>query len=76
MGDYDKALDKYTEARDLDDLNMAPLYGSINCQLYSGQLDEAADQIDFLTEIASSTGLIPPPLPLDACQIAIRAPAR
>jgi tetratricopeptide (TPR) repeat protein len=56
MGDYGAALAKFSEARDLDDLNMAPLYGSINCQLYTLQLDEAAEQIEFLTEIASSTG--------------------
>lgn len=56
MHEYDIALNKYTEARDLDDLNMTPLYGTINCQLYTGQLDDAADQIEFLTEIASSTG--------------------
>ena len=56
LGDYELALQKFSEARDLDDLNMAPLYGTINCQLYAGQLDDAADQIEFLTEIASSTG--------------------
>ena len=51
QGQYARAQESYQEAAKLDEANMTALYGAILCQIHQGQLDDAAQQFEFLSEI-------------------------
>jgi len=53
-GDYQGAIQTYRTATQLDELNMSSLYGTIHCQLLDNQLEDAAQQLEFLNEISVS----------------------
>ena len=40
----------------MDELNMDAMYGSIQCLLVNGDLDEAEQQLEFIAEVSVSTG--------------------
>lgn len=50
------ATNAYKDAMKLDETSVASLNGIINCQLLSDQVDDAAQQIEFLNEIQASIG--------------------
>jgi len=57
--DYGGALKSYTEACRLDEANMTACYGKITCQILRGDpsdLEEAAQQFEFLNEIHGGVG--------------------
>jgi tetratricopeptide (TPR) repeat protein len=51
QGQFGKAQESYQEAAKLDEANMTALYGAILCQIHQGQLEDAAQQFEFLSEI-------------------------
>ena len=46
----------YRNAMKLDETSVAALTGIIRCQLVEGQLEDAAQQLEFLKEIQESIG--------------------
>eukprot|EP00960_Hanusia_phi_P051084 760590-Hanusia_phi.AAC.2 len=58
ISNYKEALQRYQEAYNLDELNMNAAYWKIICQIFLGELDEAAQQFEFLNAIHgdSATG--------------------
>jgi tetratricopeptide (TPR) repeat protein len=66
-GDFGAALTSYTEACKLDEANMTACYGKITCQILRGDsndIEEAAQQFEFLNEIHGGSGA-----PSDLCYI-------
>ena len=55
-GNISDAVKSYRKAMALDETSVKALHGIISCQLQSNQLDDAAQQLDFLNEIQSSLG--------------------
>jgi hypothetical protein len=45
-GDYDAAVHTYRLAAQLDDANTACMLGTVYCQLMSGELDAAQQQVN------------------------------
>ncbi|ETW10024.1 hypothetical protein H310_00424 [Aphanomyces invadans] len=56
MGDYSEAIESYKEALKLDESNESALHGLIYCQIKLGQVDDAAQQMEFLSVIQESIG--------------------
>lgn len=56
-GDPKQAMKTYRQAMVLDETSVKALTGVIWCQLLEDQLDEAAQQLEFLNEIQSSIGV-------------------
>lgn len=54
MEDYSAAIDSYKAAIKIDESNESALHGMIFCQMKQGQLDDAAQQLEFLTVIQES----------------------
>ena len=40
----------------MDELNMDAMYGSIQCLLVNGDVDEAEQQLEFIAEVSVTTG--------------------
>ncbi|OQR92577.1 hypothetical protein ACHHYP_03510 [Achlya hypogyna] len=55
-GDFAEAVDSYKDALKLDESNEAALHGLIYCQIKMGQIDDAAQQMEFLSVIQESIG--------------------
>uniref|UniRef100_A0A3P8VGK7 Tetratricopeptide repeat domain 21B n=1 Tax=Cynoglossus semilaevis TaxID=244447 RepID=A0A3P8VGK7_CYNSE len=56
QGRIREAMKWYKTAMTLDETSVAALTGIIRCQLIEGQLDDAEQQLEFLTEIQQSIG--------------------
>ncbi|KDO33302.1 hypothetical protein SPRG_02111 [Saprolegnia parasitica CBS 223.65] len=56
MGDFHEAVDSYKDALKLDESNEAALHGLIYCQIKMGLIDDAAQQMEFLSVIQESMG--------------------
>lgn len=56
LEDFPEAMDSYKEALKLDESNEVALHGLIYCQIKLGQLDDAAQQMEFLSVIQESIG--------------------
>ncbi|OQS06545.1 hypothetical protein THRCLA_01407 [Thraustotheca clavata] len=56
MGDFSEAIDSYKDALKLDESNETALHGLIYCQIKLGQIDDAAQQMEFLSVIQESIG--------------------
>ena len=55
-GDFRTASAIYKKASTASDGNVTPLLGLIRCTLQAGKYDEAAQQVEFLTELQSPQG--------------------
>ena len=55
-GKHREAMRCYRNAMKLDETSVAALTGIIRCQLVEGQLEDAAQQLEFLKEIQESIG--------------------
>lgn len=49
--DITASLQSYSEASQLDEGNTAAINGMIRCKIARGQFDDAAHELDFLSEI-------------------------
>lgn len=56
LEDYPEAMNSYKEALKLDESNEMALHGLIYCQIMLGQLEDAAQQMEFLSVIQESIG--------------------
>ncbi|KAF0696238.1 Aste57867_12996 [Aphanomyces stellatus] len=56
MGDFGEAVESYKEALKLDESNESALHGLIYCQIKMDQIDDAAQQMEFLAVIQESIG--------------------
>ncbi|DAZ99342.1 TPA: hypothetical protein N0F65_005193 [Lagenidium giganteum] len=56
LEDYPEAMESYKEALKLDESNECALHGMIYCQIKLGQLEDAAQQMEFLSVIQESIG--------------------
>ena len=56
LADYNGAITTFTEASQKDEGNVDPLYKIVHCRILQGQLQDAEGQMEFLSEIESSTG--------------------
>ena len=56
LGDLRQANEEFKQGASLDDANVQAVTGMIFCQLSSGQLLDAEQQIDFMKEIQTSIG--------------------
>ncbi|EGZ21563.1 hypothetical protein PHYSODRAFT_491661 [Phytophthora sojae] len=56
LGDYAEAMESYKEALKLDESNEMALHGMIYCQIKLGQLEDASQQMEFLSVIQESIG--------------------
>lgn len=56
QGRIKEAMKWYKTAMTLDETSVSALTGLIRCQLIEGQLDDAEQQLEFLTEIQQSIG--------------------
>uniref|UniRef100_A0A8I3PAM5 Tetratricopeptide repeat domain 21B n=1 Tax=Canis lupus familiaris TaxID=9615 RepID=A0A8I3PAM5_CANLF len=63
QGKVKEALKWYKTALTLDETNIPALAGFIRCQLIEGQLQDADQQLEFLSEIQQSIGKSPPASP-------------
>jgi len=59
QGDLRGALAAFGQATQLDEGNLQAVYGTILCQVEQGQLDDAEQQLEFLTVIQESLGESP-----------------
>jgi tetratricopeptide repeat protein 21B len=59
LGDLNAAVQAFSEATQKDETNLAPLHKIAHCRILQGQLDDASQQLEFLTEIEESTGRTP-----------------
>ncbi|KAJ0406797.1 hypothetical protein ATCC90586_000850 [Pythium insidiosum] len=59
LEDYTEAMESYKEALKLDESNEMALHGLIDCQIKLGQLEDAAQQMEFLAVIQESIGASP-----------------
>jgi tetratricopeptide repeat protein 21B len=50
-GEHAAAIHTYRLAAQLDEANTSAMFGTVYCQLMSGDLAEAAQQVDFLNEV-------------------------
>ena len=55
LGDYNAAINSFTEASQLDEGNMQAITKIIHCKILQGHLDEASAQMEFLFEIDESS---------------------
>jgi len=56
LGDFAEAMESYKEALKLDESNEMALHGMIYCQIKLGQLEDASQQMEFLSVIQESIG--------------------
>lgn len=56
LEDFPEAMESYKEALKLDESNEVALHGLIYCQIKLGQLEDAAQQMEFLSVIQESIG--------------------
>eukprot|EP00756_Hemistasia_phaeocysticola_P023049 Hpha_TRINITY_DN15868_c2_g7::TRINITY_DN15868_c2_g7_i1::g.192122::m.192122/K19673/TTC21B, IFT139; tetratricopeptide repeat protein 21B len=56
VGEWQRALEAFRQASQLDEGNIQALNGNIRCDLMLGKLDDAEQQLNFLNEIQVSTG--------------------
>ncbi|ETP17102.1 hypothetical protein F441_08448 [Phytophthora nicotianae CJ01A1] len=56
LGDFAEAMESYKEALKLDESNEMALHGMIYCQIKLGQLEDASQQMEFLSVIQESLG--------------------
>jgi tetratricopeptide repeat protein 21B len=56
LEDYSEAMDAYKDALRLDESNEMALHGLIYCQIKLGQLDDASQQMEFLSVVQESMG--------------------
>lgn len=56
LEDYPEAMESYKEALKLDESNEVALHGLIYCQIKLGQLEDASQQMEFLSVIQESIG--------------------
>ncbi|KAL4164369.1 hypothetical protein KRP22_004235 [Phytophthora ramorum] len=56
LGDFAEAMESYKEALKLDESNEMALHGMIYCQVKLGQLEDASQQMEFLSVIQESIG--------------------
>ncbi|KAJ1446031.1 hypothetical protein M885DRAFT_452913 [Pelagophyceae sp. CCMP2097] len=54
QGDFPGACLRYRGAGESDEANLTALHGVIYCQIMSGEIQDAADQIDFLSAMEDS----------------------
>jgi len=54
LGDYAGAMEMYRDAGRSDETNLAALYGTIYCQVMTGELEDAEQQLEFITAISDS----------------------
>ena len=54
--DYDEAISVYKEALKVDESNEQALLGLIYCQIKTGKLEDAKQQMEFLSVIQESNG--------------------
>jgi tetratricopeptide repeat protein 21B len=54
MGDFQNAIKCFSEASQVDESNIAALFGRIHCKISAGNLDEAHEELKFLIEIEDS----------------------
>jgi len=54
LGDYAGAMEMYREAGRSDETNLAALYGTIYCQVMTGELEDAEQQLEFIAAISDS----------------------
>lgn len=66
LGRLDQAAPLFSEAAQVDESNAAALYGGILCKVEAGHLDQAAQELEFLQEVADATGKSPELLRLSA----------
>eukprot|EP00933_Yihiella_yeosuensis_P014694 TRINITY_DN13064_c0_g5_i1.p1 TRINITY_DN13064_c0_g5~~TRINITY_DN13064_c0_g5_i1.p1 ORF type:complete len:1194 (-),score=308.92 TRINITY_DN13064_c0_g5_i1:80-3229(-) len=59
QGDLQKAEQTFHSAVAKDETNVRALYGIINCRVQEGNLDDAEEQLEFLSEIQVSVGKSP-----------------
>mmetsp|Transcript_60950 Transcript_60950/g.108295 ORF Transcript_60950/g.108295 Transcript_60950/m.108295 type:complete len:1353 (-) Transcript_60950:75-4133(-) len=59
QGDMAKAEQTFHQAVAKDETDVRALYGIINCRLQEGHLDDAEEQLEFLSEIQISVGKSP-----------------
>lgn len=59
QGSYSEAASSFKAAIKLDEGDMDALNGTIRCQIESGQLDEAEQQLEFLSALQSTLGKTP-----------------
>ena len=52
IADYNGANQVYQQAAALDENYLQPLYGMIYCHLKQEKFDEAAQQLEFLSEVS------------------------
>ncbi|XP_043922881.1 tetratricopeptide repeat protein 21B-like [Protopterus annectens] len=57
QGQVKEALRCYTTAMNLDNNNVPAVIGIVQCQMLGGQLEEAEQQLEFLTEVQNSIGI-------------------
>lgn len=55
MGKYREAIQAYKEALRVDESNESALYGLIYCQIKHGKLDDAKQQMEFLSVIQETS---------------------
>lgn len=51
LGEYQEAINLYTQAGQFDDMNPKCLYASLQCQILMGRIPEAQSQLRFLKEM-------------------------
>lgn len=56
LGEFAEAMESYKEALKLDESNEMALHGMIYCQIKLGQLEDASQQMEFLSVIQESIG--------------------
>jgi len=56
LNDYNAAYQIYQKAISFDETNQTPLYGMIYCHLKQEKYDEAAQQLEFLSEVSQEQG--------------------
>eukprot|EP00957_Ditylum_brightwellii_P049663 3765901-Ditylum_brightwellii.AAC.1 len=54
LGSYDPAIIEYQHAIRLDETNIAAVYGMIHCQILKKDIENAAQQVEFLSLVQDS----------------------
>ncbi|CAM9524427.1 unnamed protein product, partial [Choristocarpus tenellus] len=59
LGTYDSAIEAYQEATKIHESNVQAMTGVVYCQVHQGDLEDAAQQLEFLTVLQDSIGSSP-----------------
>ena len=54
IGDVESASQIYSESSQLDESNLDALYGMIRCKIFKRKFEDAAQELEFLSEIGTS----------------------